>query len=351
MPENTTRPPITKKSFDACVYGSTPGGVAAAIEAARRGCRVVLACPKAHPGGMTASGLCTTDAVRTELFGGLVAEFVALVRSQYDKILPEQSPDRALTRNGWFYEPSVAEAAFEQMLAAESDRLDFWRQHHLVDTQVQNGRLTRATFVSAKNERVEVEARTFIDATYEGDLAASAKVPYRVGREGRAEFGESKAGIHYMNWRTGEQIQTPDTGEPSPAIQAFCARSIFTDDSEQLVPIEKPATYEEHLPDLLPLLEDFKSGRLKNFSYGAKLPRRKYELNGSITALTSSNCPGISWNWPEANREHRQRLERFHIDHVASMIWFFQNQPGVPDHVAQLWRKTGLHRAEFKTTG
>ena len=33
-----------------------------------------------------------------------------------------------------------------------------------------------------------------------------------------------------MNWKTGKQILTADTGEPSIAIQAFCARSIFTDD-------------------------------------------------------------------------------------------------------------------------
>ena len=342
---------LTVKSCDVCVYGSTPGGIAAAVEAARRGCQVILACPQAHPGGMTASGLCTTDAVRQELFGGLLSEFISLVRSRYERILPEQSPDRELTRNGWFYEPSVAEAAFEQMLAAESNRLVFYRQHHLLEARVEKGRVTHVTLLSRQSERIQVKARTFIDATYEGDLAASAKVPCRVGREGRDEFGESKAGVHYMNWRTGEQILTPDTGEPSPAIQAFCARSVFTDDPEQLVPIEKPQTYEEHLPDFLPLLEDFKSGRIKNFGYGAKLPRRKYEMNGSITALTSINCPGISWNWPEANREYRRRLERFHLDHAASMIWFFQNQTGVPDHVAQLWRKTGLHREEFKSSG
>ncbi|MDE0015836.1 MAG: FAD-dependent oxidoreductase [Candidatus Poribacteria bacterium] len=48
---------------DVFVYGSTPGGCAATIEAARRGCKVILACPQQHPGGMMASGLSTTDDV------------------------------------------------------------------------------------------------------------------------------------------------------------------------------------------------------------------------------------------------------------------------------------------------
>src|SRR6185503_9936066 len=132
------------------------------------------------------------------------------------------------------------------------------------------------------------------------DLAGAAGVPYRVGREGREEFGESFAGIHYMDWKTGRQIMTADTGEPSPAIQAFCARSIFTDDPQKRVPIEKPSTYEQHLPDLLPLLDDIASGRARLWP-GTPLPGRKYQMNGDIEALTSLNCPGVSWTWPEAN--------------------------------------------------
>jgi FAD dependent oxidoreductase len=99
------------------------------------------------------------------------------------------------------------------------------------------------------------------------------KPPYRVGREGRGEYGEPFAGIHYMNWRTGRQIMTPDT-------------------------------YEEHLADYLPLRGHFASGRVKGWRWGAPLPRSKYQANGNIEALTSLNCPGASWSWPEAGRHH-----------------------------------------------
>lgn len=336
---------------DVFVYGSTPGGVAAAVEAARRGCRVVLACPKKHPGGMAASGLSTTDVVRPRLFGGLVAEFIAGVRREYGRILEGDAEQLKLIRDGWFYEPSVAEHVFERLIEGEQRQLRWLPGWWLASAAVSDRRIQTVELEDPSGNRVRLSARTFIDGTYEGDLAGAARVPCRVGREGRDEFGEPFAGIHYMNWRTGKQIVTPDTGEPSPAIQAFCARSIFTDDPEERVPIEKPASYEEHLQDFLPLLDDFARDRVKSWGWGTRLPRRKYQMNGNIEGLTSLNCPGVSWSWPEAGRRHRERLERFHLDHAAGLIWFLQNEPRVPDHIRARMRPLGLHRQEFRDSG
>ncbi len=344
-------PPAGSTACDVFVYGSTPGGIAAAVEAARRGCKVVLACPKNHPGGMAASGLSTTDAVRRELFGGLVIEFINGVREEYRRTLGEGSPDWKLIQDGWFYEPSVAERVFDRMLEKEAQQLQFWRRHHLLGATVVRDRVTQVELEAPRGERVRVTAKTFIDGTYEGDLAAAAKVPCRVGREGRDEYGESRAGIHYMNWKTGQQILTPDSGEPSPAIQAFCARCIFTTDPEKRVPFEKPQAYEQHLQDFLPLLDDFATRRVTQRGLGTRLPRQKYQLNGSIDQLTSLNCPGASWTWPEANRRHRERLERFHVDHAAGYAWFLQNEPRVPDKIRAVWKPAGLHRDEFADNG
>lgn len=342
---------VATSECDVLVYGSTPGGVAAAVEAARRGLRVILACPKRNLGGMAASGLSTTDAVRTNLFGGLVAEFIAGVRAHYQRELAGQPDELKLTMDGWFYEPSVAEMVFTKMVEAEQRMLRWLPGHHLVSATVTGRKVGSVELEQPNGARIRIAARTFIDGTYEGDLAAEAKVPYRVGREAKAEYGEPFAGIHYMNWRTGQQIMTPDTGEASPAIQAYCARSIFTDDPAQRVVIEKPASYDEHLQDYLPLPGDFANGRVKRWGWGTRLPHRKFQMNGNIEALTSTNLPGASWTWPEAGRRHRARLERFHVDHVAGLIWFLQHDERVPSAIREHMAPLGLHKGEFSGNG
>ena len=338
-------------SCDTFVYGSTPGGIAAAIEAARRGDRVVLACAKKNPGGMAASGLCTTDAVRRHLFGGLVIEFISNVAARYRQILGDDKEQWKFVHDGWYYEPSVAEHVFNEMLAGEEERLQWIPDHWLNNANIEGGRITAVDLEGPDGKVVSCTARTFIDGTYEGDPAAKADVPYRVGREGRDEYGESKAGIHYMNWRTGEQIQTADTGEPSIAIQAFCARSIFTDDAEHRIPIDKPATYDQHLQDYLPLIDDFRARRLRGWGWGTRLPRRKYQMNGNIAGLTSINCPGVNWGYPEADQHHRQRLDDFHRDHAAGLIYFLQHDEHVPAAVREHMQKIGLHDQEFVDNG
>ena len=357
-------------SCDTFVYGSTPGGIAAAVEAARRGERVVLACPKNNPGGMTASGLCTTDAVRRHLFGAFVLEFIGEVRKRYLEILGTGHPDWPLCHDGWHYEPSVAEECFRTIIERQ-ENLEWRPGWWVTDAKVEDGRIQSVELQSCGGKTgtapshsrtrslgtvpiLHVTARTFIDATYEGDLAARAGVPSRVGREGCDEFGESFAGIRYIDWRNGQEIQTPQSGEPSIGIQAYCARSIITDDADHRIPIDKPDTYEQHLQDYLPLLDDFRTQRVTNLGQilaKCPMPRKKVEINGNIRVLTSLNCPGVSWAYPEAGRHMRQTLDRFHIEHAAGLIYFLQHDPHVPEDIAAEARRFGLHDDEFVDNG
>ena len=60
---------------DVAVYGGTPAGVTAAIQAARAGKKTVLLSLNQHVGGMTSGGLTATDLGRKESIGGLALEF------------------------------------------------------------------------------------------------------------------------------------------------------------------------------------------------------------------------------------------------------------------------------------
>ncbi len=54
-------PLLAEEPFDVVVYGATPGGIAAAVSAARSGLRVAVVEPTNRVGGLVTSGLSHTD--------------------------------------------------------------------------------------------------------------------------------------------------------------------------------------------------------------------------------------------------------------------------------------------------
>src|SRR5260221_12972228 len=62
-------PPAPHRA-DVVVYGSTAGGVIAAVSAAREGLQVILVTPDRHLGGMVSGGLGWTDYGKKPVIGG-----------------------------------------------------------------------------------------------------------------------------------------------------------------------------------------------------------------------------------------------------------------------------------------
>ena len=64
--------------YDVCVYGGTPGGITAAISAAREGASVVLLEQTRHVGGLTTSGLNRDECnhLDRQTLGGLCEQFI-----------------------------------------------------------------------------------------------------------------------------------------------------------------------------------------------------------------------------------------------------------------------------------
>ncbi len=75
--------PASTLPADVFVFRATPGGIAAAVAAARLGRSVVVCEYHAHVGGMATSGLGKSDVEKRSLIGGIFAEFVAGVHDHY----------------------------------------------------------------------------------------------------------------------------------------------------------------------------------------------------------------------------------------------------------------------------
>src|SRR5690606_24293775 len=107
------------EASDVVILGGTPGGIAAALAAARQGCSVTLVEYHHHVGGMMTSGLGKSDIENRAMIGGIFKEYVDRVHKHYVDKYGKNSTQVRLCHNGYYAEPSVAEAIFNDMLRAE----------------------------------------------------------------------------------------------------------------------------------------------------------------------------------------------------------------------------------------
>jgi len=193
-------------SADLIVYGCTSGAMTAAIQTKKMGKSVIVVCPEKYLGGLTAGGLGWTDSGNKAVIGGLSREFYHRVWQHYDK--PESwkwqkreqygnkgQGTEALDSTGrtmWIFEPHVAEQVYEQWVKEMKIPIvrDTWLDREK-GVKLKNGRIVSIQTLDGKT----YAGKMFIDATYEGDLMAAAKVDYHVGRESMATYDEKWNGV------------------------------------------------------------------------------------------------------------------------------------------------------------
>jgi hypothetical protein len=364
---------------DVVVVAATPGGIAAAVSAARSGASVILLEEKNHVGGIVSGGLTNTDIYKKAAVGGLFAEFVKRVRQHYVRTYGENSEQVKVCQGGHMFEPKVAEKVFREMLAGEKNIRLIERQRVISARVVGAGGTERAAergqrldgaqpkdfgslvkLVSITAEdlaqpgsKVEFRAKTFVDATYEGDLAALAGVPYRVGRESRETFGEAHAGKIYLRFKDTNPLPG-STGEADDGIQAFCFRTHVTKDLANAVPVEKPAAFIRD--DYRVMLDDMRSGRVKELRklmHFFPMPNGKFELNNAhpegATGVPSESfdLAEENWGWPEAGAAERERIFQRYWAHAEGYLWLLQNDPEVPPAIREAARQYGFPKDEF----
>lgn len=382
--------PEPNRMWDLVVYGATSAGLATAVQAKRMGLDVVVLEPTRQIGGLTTGGLGATDIGRKEAFGGIALEFYCGVKEYYDdpahwkwQKSADYKPDGqcAGTRVGdsmWTFEPSAARAVLEGWVAR--DKLDIRRGEWLnrdkggVTVDPKTRRIVKIKTLSGKTYR----AKTFVDATYEGDLLAAAGVPYSVGREANSVYGEQMNGVQcfWGKWQNyprpkpskGHQLadgidpyvvkgepksgllpfvepegrEAPD-GAGDHRVQAYCFRMCLTDVPENRIPFKKPKDYDERDYELL--FRNAEQGADLSGRINSAMPNRKTDTNNY--GGFSLDFIGGNWDYPEASYAERERIVAAHLCYQQGLMWTLANHPRVPEKARQFWSQWGTCRDEF----
>lgn len=347
--------------FDVVVYGATPAGVCASIAACREGATVCLIEPLELVGGMMSSGLSFSDSnqMARECLLGLFEEFHKRVVQAY-AAKGVTLPYRVSVKNQdhWTYEPHVAEGVFLEMLREAGVKLQLG--HSFESIEKDGVRIRRLHL----REGLRVEARVFIDASYEGDLMAAAGVTCRVGREGPSIYNESLAGHQYPKaavpvspWSkqgallplmTGKDAG--DDAEGDGKTMAYSFRLCLTDDPQRSIPIGKPADYDPAQFELLRrYLVAFPETPFPIDLY--PIPGGKVDANNGIAKQISLALVGASWEWPTASPQRRREIWRQHRSYSEGLLWFLANDPAVPQNTRDKAGRYGLAKDEFVRFG
>jgi hypothetical protein len=331
---------------DVVVYGGTPAGIMAAIAAARQGHSVALVEMNAHVGGMVSGGLVATDMGDRATVGGLADDFFKRIVKYYTDKYGADSKELKACRNGATFEPHVAEVIFEQMIK-ELPGITVWKKHRFKSVAVDGDRSKPGNrIVSLTVDDLAIGTmRTFmgdlfIDASYEGDVMAKAFVPCRVGREGRSEYGEILAGVSM-----GPKEQR---GMSDHRTQAYNYRVSVTSNTANRVLFPKPEHYDP-APFIPTDGKRIKEGRASGFgSFFTTIdkahPNAKYDANWGDSAGNSEGY--ADGDWPT-----RERIAARVRDNFQSRLYYFQNDPELPEAFRNEARTWGLPKDEFADNG
>ena len=156
--------------------------MSAALAAARSGARTLLVTDRPVPGGNSSSEIRVWTRGATG-GGNLFAEEMGIWGELKLRALSRDPLGSVLT-----WDDVLLDALLEQ------EGLTLLLNTQMTAASVENERIERVSLRGLRTEsEQEAQARVFVDCTGDGYLSKLAGVPFRTGREGREEFGESLA--------------------------------------------------------------------------------------------------------------------------------------------------------------
>lgn len=334
-PVPATNPPKVYEA-DVIVYGASPGGVTAAVQAKRMGKKVLVAEFGTHVGGLTSGGLSATDVGNRGAIAGMADEFYAKV---------------GVLRG---FKPSAAERAFREMLKEGGVETLF--EQRLKSVKKDGARIVEIEMENGNTFR----GKMFVDASYEGDLMAMAKVSYTFGREANAQYNETINGVQF---HTGHNFTKPvdpyvvegdaksgllplispaappKAGSGDKLIQAYNFR-VYMNNSAERIAFPKPKNYDAKLYALL----------ARYLKVNPTIPIQLHHGDSNNQGAFSSDHIGGNYAWPDADYLTREKIFQDHVKYQTGFMYFIGHDESVPASVREAVAKWGLTKGEFEET-
>lgn len=341
---------MTIETYDLVVFGGTPSGVAAACTMGKRGRTVALVCERSTVGGIISNGLGASDIGGANAVTGFALDFFTRVRAHYNN------------STTWRVIPSDAEAIFLEMLDEANVSVFFNETLQSVDL---NGRLIE----SITTDRGQYNARTFIDATYAGDLVAMTGDAYKLGYADWYYYHQPYNG---KDWAIQSTLQTSDltgaeaafeanpfvkvkppgpvwSGETKGGMPTMTFRLCLTKTPSNRVAFAPTANYELYANSWRRWLAGMSINVTTN-SNGtissevcqiAQLHNGKWDMNSGHGTFMDVPIP-IEFFGPD-----RQAIIDQLEDYYRNWLYFLQNDSGSPQAVRTAFANFGLCADEF----
>ncbi len=350
---------------DVLVYGGVPCGIASAVTAAREGGKVILIEPTRHVGGLSTSGINTAESehMLKWTIGGFAQEFYQRMGKYYRDTAARQDPlDPGNRLNTiYFFESHVAERVYLDLLREAGVEVRYGARVDIVTKEA--SRLTGITLTDG----TRLAAKVFVDASYEGDLMARAKVSYTFGREARTDYNEDAAGVRFD--QTSRKATTVDEngrllpgisawakdlkeGAAHPGVMNYNFRLTCTKKEANQSPIPPPTRYDRSRYLLLDHWLRGKATRgekvaMSNFFGIYQRRNGKFEVNNQQDAIISLGHFGAQFGWPDGSYAERERIYSDHKEYTLGLLHFLRTEQVVPVHIRTELRNWGFAKDEF----
>jgi hypothetical protein len=342
---------------DVCIYGATSAGVIAAYTAKKMHHTVLVIEPGKHIGGLTSGGLGFTDIGNKYAVSGLGLDFYRKVGKKYGKF------------ESWIFEPHVAKDVFMQYI--KSAKVDVALGHTLMAVRSEFGYIKELelNYINEEGQITtkKVQAKMFIDCSYEGDLMAKANVSFAVGRESNIMYNESINGVQLREkhqfpdgvdpykipgkpesgllWGISEAPLLPN-GSADTKVQAYNYRICLTDDPANRIDITRPEGYDSTMYELLlRLLAKKPAAALGAILKIDRMPNHKTDINNN--GPFSTDMIGMNYKYPESNYEKREIIKKQHETYVKGLLYFIGHDPRMPENLRKEMLAWGYPKDEF----